>query len=474
MYSAPYGFPNTVPGSGGVPNFNGGAPPQQQQSPHMQQPGPSPNQAQMMYSNQQQQQFPSMTTQGHFSGANPAAMMAAAGPAAMMQNPGMPHMTPNGQMPYQQQPFTSSPYGGGVPATAAPQPQFPPNYAMAGQMPHQFQANAAGMSQQQMQQQMMQQRMYPGQQNGPAMGVSTPQRPFNPRQGTPGQSTPSQQGQFVAPPNQQGAPQTQISNNAQQQPPMSVTTPQTPTFPSNGQGPTANGSTKESTPLSPGTQSRDAETFSILLNINQELLYESIQLQNTRAELRKEQSSAGTDGGGSVNGDAADKMKQEKLIQMDYAQCMRRLQGNLTYLAALADRKVGQVPTCPAHLMPPPLNLGIKMRLPTPEDATEPDPEREEKEKALAADREERDKLMKELYKKLQAQFPGIDPRREPAFAVPGAQQQPSGQRPGAPGGGSSSNQGSPAPTPQTQRSGQIPTSQAGHMQPMQQAAGGS
>jgi hypothetical protein len=92
MYSAPYGFPNAVPGSGGAgPTFNGGAPPPQ--NPHMQ-PGPSPNQPQMMYSNQQ---FP-MTAQGHFSGAaNPAAMMAAAGPAAMMQNPGMPHMTPNGQ-----------------------------------------------------------------------------------------------------------------------------------------------------------------------------------------------------------------------------------------------------------------------------------------------------------------------------------------------------------------------------------------
>lgn len=93
MYAAPYGFPNAVPGSGGGagPTFNGGAP--QQQNLHMQQPGPSPNQPQMMYTNQQ---FP-MTAQGHFSGANPAAMMAAAGPAAMMQNPGMPQMAPNGQ-----------------------------------------------------------------------------------------------------------------------------------------------------------------------------------------------------------------------------------------------------------------------------------------------------------------------------------------------------------------------------------------
>lgn len=225
-----------------------------------------------------------------------------------------------------QAPFTSSPYGGGVPSTAAPQPQFPPNYSMPGSMPQQFQANAGGMPQQQTQQQMMQ-RMYPSQQNGPVMGMATPQRQFNPRQGTPGQSTPSQQGQFVAPPNQQGTPQGQIPNNGQQ-PPMSVTTPQTPTFPSNGQSVNgqsahASGSTKESTPLSPGTESRERETFSLLLSINQELLFESIQLQNTRAELRKEakrEQSAAAEGGASVNGDGSDLTRHEKLIQQDYAQ----------------------------------------------------------------------------------------------------------------------------------------------------------
>jgi hypothetical protein len=195
---------------------------------------------------------------------------------------------------------------------------------MVGAMPQQFQANAAGMPQQQMQQQMMQ-RMYPQQQNGPVMGVSTPQRQFNPRQGTPGQSTPAQQGQFVAPPNQQSTPQGQgqIPNSVQQGP-MPVTTPQTPTFPSNGQITNANGSTKESTPLSPGTESRERETFTLLLNINQELLYESIQLQNTRAEIKKEyardQSAAADGSGGGVNGDVSELAKQEKAIQMDYAQ----------------------------------------------------------------------------------------------------------------------------------------------------------
>lgn len=209
-----------------------------------------------------------------------------------------------------------------MPATAAPQPHFPPNYTMAGTMPHQFQANASGMPQQQMQQQQMMQRMYPQQQNGPVMGTSTPQRQFNPRQGTPGQSTPSQQGQFAAPPTQQGMPQGQTPNGPQQQT-MSATTPQTPTFPSNGPTANVNGSTKESTPLSPGTESREREAFSLLLNINQELLYESIQLQNTRAEIKKEylkDQSVAADGGGGPNVDASELAKQEKMIQTDYAQ----------------------------------------------------------------------------------------------------------------------------------------------------------
>ena len=113
--------------------------------------------------------------------------------------------------------------------------------------------------------------------------------------------------------------------NCPQQQTMSVTTPQTPTFPSsNGQSANANGSTKESTPLSPGTESREREAFSLLLNINQELLYESIQLQNTRAEIKKEylkDQSVNADGSGSANGEASSELaKQEKMIQTDYAQ----------------------------------------------------------------------------------------------------------------------------------------------------------
>lgn len=148
--------------------------------------------------------------------------------------------------------------------------------------------------------------------------------------------------------------------------------------------------------------------------------------------------------------------------------CMRRLQGNLTYLASLADRKVSQPqPPCPAYLTPPPLNLNIKMRAQTvpPADPSENLPEPNE-------DRKDRNEFLKELYDKLQALFPGFDPKKEPAFPMAANRPQSvqNGQRPGGPGAGqnSHSNQGSPAPMvqaqqPNQQRSGP-PVSQAGYI----------
>jgi len=92
---------------------------------------------------------------------------------------------------------------------------------------------------------------------------------------------------------------------------------------------------------------------------------------------------------------------------------MRRIQVNLTYLAALADRKSVHPPAPPAVLMPPPLNLSLKLRVSSDESPEKmPDPN---------ADREERDRLMKHLYSKLQALFPGVDPKKEapPAMSNP-------------------------------------------------------
>jgi hypothetical protein len=97
---------------------------------------------------------------------------------------------------------------------------------------------------------------------------------------------------------------------------------------------------------------------------------------------------------------------------------MRRLQANLTYMAALADRKPEvKVPPCPAYLSAPPLNLSAKLK------AQPVVPEGVDGQINLATDREERDKSIKDLYQRLQAVFPGFDPKKEPAFRVAGAGQ---------------------------------------------------
>lgn len=210
-----------------------------------------------------------------------------------------------------QTPFTASPYGTAIPSSAAPQPQLPANFMMAGQMPP-YQMNAGMPPQQQ-----MMQRMLPAQQNAAAIPVSTPQRSFNPPQGTPTTSMPPQQPSQFSTPQAQGTPQSQTPTTAQH-PPASIATPQTPTFPAEPGQPQANGtSTTVSTPQSPATESRDKERFSVLLEINQELLCESIQLVNSRNELKKEQAAA--ESAGSKNGDIG-YAEEEKIANMDYNQ----------------------------------------------------------------------------------------------------------------------------------------------------------
>lgn len=174
-----------------------------------------------------------------------------------------------------------------------------------------------------------------------------------------------------------------------------------------------NGSSSAAVPLSPGTESRDKERFALLLDINHELLYESIQIQETQKKLKKESAAAGIPGDNKPS-------EEEAQLQHDYLQCMRRLQANLSYMAALADRKPEvKVPPCPAYLNAPPLNLSAKLRPPEIEGIENNiDP---------VADREERNNSIKDLYSRLQAAFPGFDPKKEPVFRA-NAQ---GGQKPG-------------------------------------------
>lgn len=230
--------------------------------------------------------------------------------------------------------------------------------------------------------------------------------------------------------------QAQPSSNAHQsQPSTSITTPQTPTFPQGAQNVAANGTPAVATPLSPGTESKEKDKFSLMLEINQELLFESVQIQNTIQEIKKE--AASSDGPASD----ANRKSEEAALQQDYAHCMRRLQGNLSYLAALADRKGNvHVPAHPAYIAPPPWNLSIKLRKPAtapPQSDAKLDP---------TADREERVKYISELYSKLQALFPGVDPKTEPP-QPPRPQGQPGG--PQAHGQRPPGQQNTPVPQPQ-------------------------
>lgn len=67
-------------------------------------------------------------------------------------------------------------------------------------------------------------------------------------------------------------------------------------------------------PMSPTTESLEKERFALLLDINHELLYESIQIQTTQQELKKEFVA--------VNGNVPDRKptEEESQFQHDYLQ----------------------------------------------------------------------------------------------------------------------------------------------------------
>ncbi|KAI0447834.1 hypothetical protein F4803DRAFT_497742 [Xylaria telfairii] len=328
-----------------------------------------------------------------------------------------------------QPPYSNSAYGAGIPSSVPPQMNMPPNYAMGGGMPMPGFPMQQGMNPQQQQQ--MMQRMQASQPN-PNMSTPTPQRNF---QAQPSQATPTPsngpampQPQFPGPPNAQGSHHGQLTNNMPQQhqphPPPSQThaqtpssnsiqTPQTPTFPTQGQANSTNGVSAASTPLSPGADPKEKERVGVILEINNELLFEAMQIQSTQLIIKKER--AASNGTDSSPNDGEKKPTEEEQLTQDYLGCMRRLQTNLSYLAGLADKE--RKPTqpsqasYPAFLKPPPLNTSIKLRQVQSQDGNEA--------KTDIPDREETAKYLGELYKRLQALFPDIDPNKEPNIRPP-------------------------------------------------------
>ena len=65
-----------------------------------------------------------------------------------------------------------------------------------------------------------------------------------------------------------------------------MTTPQTPGFPS------SQGSAPMATPLSPGSESREKERVTLLLEINRELLLAVLELQSAQQAEKKEEAAA--------------------------------------------------------------------------------------------------------------------------------------------------------------------------------------
>ncbi|OAQ98122.1 hypothetical protein LLEC1_07411 [Akanthomyces lecanii] len=436
-----------------------------------QQAGAQPNQQQQQQMMFNQQQFAGMAPQGGFNPAANPQMMAGAS-QGMMQNPGMPNMAANGQMAGFQQQFSPQQYGQ-VPQNFAQQQYmmggmqgFPMNQqGMTQQQAQQIIQQRLQQQQQHIQQQQAQQQQHAQQQHAqqqqaqqhppqqqqhpqhqqhqqpqqhqnpqaqqhhqhqqlqqhhnqqlqqqhsqqPNMSqVGTPQRPPSAAQNSPAGQMPGQP-QFSPHQMPQGTPQP--GNQMQQQPqqhqqqmqqPGAIATPQTPTFPGN-QGPNA-GVASNVPPLSPASESREKERFALLLDINHELLYEVILLQGTQTELKKETAA--------LNGSAGERKstEEEALFQQDYVHCMRRLQANLSYMAAQADRKAEtKGPPYPGYMTAPPLNLSLRPRA-QPMSADGPDAKVDP-----VTDREDRDKAIKDLYRRLQAAYPGVDFKKESA-----------------------------------------------------------
>lgn len=117
--------------------------------------------------------------------------------------------------------------------------------------------------------------------------------------------------------------------------------------------------------LSPQSQARERARVTVLLDINTVLLQEVVSLQTkgmaggapTQAH-QSPNSPTSTDPNALSNSplDAA-KPGGLKPASQEYADCMRRLQANLSYLATIADAKKkvsGQLPIGPAIMIPPP------------------------------------------------------------------------------------------------------------------------
>lgn len=127
-------------------------------------------------------------------------------------------------------------------------------------------------------------------------------------------------------------------------------------------------------PQSPQSVAREKARVSVLLEINSYLLQEVVSLQaqskaggpptSLPQQSPTQEAGAGspasaTDPSNPLNNSPIDPTKPTgaKQPSQEYIECMRRLQANLAYLAAIADAKkkaAGSIPATPAIMAPPP------------------------------------------------------------------------------------------------------------------------
>ncbi|KAI9055089.1 hypothetical protein LZ554_000054 [Drepanopeziza brunnea f. sp. 'monogermtubi'] len=337
-------------------------------------------------------------------------------PGPLPNNNGMAQMTAGGgqQLPGYQTPYSGSPYGGNIPSSATP--NLPPNFMPPSSGGPAFQMNLMNMNSQ-----LQAQRMPP---HPPSSTPTQPGPRVSPFPGPP-HNTPPNAGppsQFSTPqaPNSAPIQQQNASQQAQAQAGQ-VVTPLTPKFPSGAQ--VANGVGGNVTPLSPGSEAREKDRVSLLLEINSSLLLEVIHLQQAHAEATKKDGPPATN---SPDGAENEKSEQEKEkaekdkaekarpSSREYAECMRRLQSNLAYLAAIADRSHKPSSQIPAH---PTIMTAPALSLKSPPRATSSSPKADTKKDEPGEkpdDEGNRGERLREQYRQLQALFPGVDPKKEP------------------------------------------------------------
>lgn len=113
--------------------------------------------------------------------------------------------------------------------------------------------------------------------------------------------------------------------------------------------------------MNPQVMAREKERVSTLLEINAHLIQEvtSLQAQGRAGSLGQQSPTSptsATDPSNPGSNSPSDPSKRQPPSQ-EYADCMRRLQANLAYLAAIADankKANGTRPVGPAVMVPPP------------------------------------------------------------------------------------------------------------------------